>query len=162
MLRQMPARPEDDAFLFELYADTRRLELASWGWDEAMQRSFLHMQWNAQRHSYLQIYPNAKQYVVCSGEAPVGRIIVSRSDREIRLIDLSILTLFRNRGIGTKLLLRLQNEAASASLPLRLSVLRTNPAKSLYVRLGFRMAGENGIYDYMEWGETDQVEPSNK
>ncbi|MDQ0059897.1 GNAT family N-acetyltransferase [Paenibacillus harenae] len=153
MLQQIPARPEDDPFLFDLYAESRKDELQAWGWDEAMQRSFLQMQWNAQKQSYAMHFPGSEQSLLVVNEIRVGRAIVCRKDREIRLVDLTILSEFRNQGFGTMLLRQLQDGAASARLPLRLSVLKTNPAKALYVRLGFWLIGENDMYDFMESGE---------
>ncbi|MDQ0116209.1 GNAT family N-acetyltransferase [Paenibacillus harenae] len=153
MVQTIPVSSEDDAFLFDLYADSRSTEMQTWGWDEAMIRSFLLMQWNAQKLSYAQQYPDSKQFLVVTEKMPVGRVIVSQTDKEIRLVDLIILSAYRNAGIGTSLLQQFQNEAFSTCLPVRLSVLKTNPAKELYIRLGFRLIGENDMYDFMESGE---------
>lgn len=153
MVQTIPVCSEDDAFLFDLYADSRSSEMQAWGWDKAMIRSFLQMQWNAQKLSYALQYPDSKQFLVVTEKVTVGRIIVCQTDKEIRLVDLTIISAYRNRGIGTSLLQQLQNKAFSTCLPLRLSVLKTNPAKALYARLGFRLIGENDIYDFMESGE---------
>ena len=34
------ARPDDESFLYELYASTRSEEMADWGWDTAQQEFF--------------------------------------------------------------------------------------------------------------------------
>ena len=57
----------------------------------------------------------------------------------------------RNRGIGTRLLRELQEEARSAGKPLRIHVERFNPALRLYERLGFRQTEDKGIYLFLEW-----------
>ncbi|WP_374706730.1 GNAT family N-acetyltransferase [Paenibacillus sp. J2TS4] len=73
------------------------------------------------------------------------------SPQEIRLIDLSLLPEYRNVGIGTAFLKNLQETASAYGKPIRLHVIRSNPAVSLYKRLGFHMLGSNGLYAAMEW-----------
>lgn len=150
-LQLIPSQPEDDAFLFRLYADTRQSELLAWGWDEAAQHAFLSMQWNAQKHSYAMQYPAAEQFLIVCNSERAGRMLVNRTDRELVLVDLTLLPEFRNKGIGTSLLRDLQTEAAREGTSLRLSVLKTNPARQLYERLGFCLTGESGLHDLMEW-----------
>ncbi|MGZ4164150.1 MAG: GNAT family N-acetyltransferase [Tumebacillaceae bacterium] len=151
MLQTIPITSEDEPFLFHVYASTRAAELASFGWDDAMQHSFLTMQWTAQHRSYTTQFPNADHHIILYHNLPAGRILVSRSKQELRVIDISLLQVFCNRGIGTQLLRELQAEASEVDKPLRLSVLKTNPAKRLYERLGFTTTGENDLYDFMEW-----------
>ena len=59
-----PVRPEDEPFLFELYASTRGDEMALVGWDKAQQEAFLRMQFNAQRSSYAMQFPNADYRII--------------------------------------------------------------------------------------------------
>lgn len=49
----------------------------------------------------------------------------------------------QNRGVGAALIRRLQAEAREARMPLKLKVLKTNPALRLYERLGFVVVGED-------------------
>lgn len=151
MRQTIPAQPDDDSFLFQLYASTRADELRSWGWDDATQHTFLTMQWMAQQRSYAAQYPNAEHRIIYFQNLRAGRIFVSREDQRLVLVDLSLLPEFQKQGIGTALLQDLQDEAADCRLPLQLSVLKTNPAKRLYERLGFTTIGDNGMYDFMEW-----------
>jgi ribosomal protein S18 acetylase RimI-like enzyme len=53
-------------------------------------------------------------------------------------------------GLGTLLLYSLLGEADAARAPIRLRVLRTNPARRLYERLGFAVAGESATHFLME------------
>jgi GNAT superfamily N-acetyltransferase len=151
MLQTTPFCSADEPFLFELYTSTRAAELQSFGWDEAMQHTFLTMQWTAQQRSYAAQYPNADHRIIIFRNVRTGRILVSRTEAELHLIDLTLLPTCCNQGIGTTLLHDLQSEATAANKPLRLSVLKTNPAKRLYERLGFITTGDNGLYDFMEW-----------
>jgi ribosomal protein S18 acetylase RimI-like enzyme len=63
----------------------------------------------------------------------------------------AVLTEHRGRGIGTAALRMLLGEAARAGKPVRLHVERTNPARHLYERLGFRWIADEGIHWLMEW-----------
>ena len=56
---------------------------------------------------------------------------------------------YQRRGIGAAALRGLLADAGAR--PVRLSVLRTNPARSLYTRLGFRVIGGDRLREFMEW-----------
>jgi len=109
------------------------------------------MQFQMQTKAYRMQFPGADYYVVRTGETPVGRLIVERGKREIRLIDVSLLAEFRNRGIGTFLLEKLKAEAAFDKV-LSLRVLKTNAqAKRFYERHGLRVAEDADLHYVMDW-----------
>jgi len=83
---------------------------------------------------------------VLFGRTAVGVLIVHRSSEEIRVVDVALLPTRRGAGLGTWLLHRLMDEAGGTKLPLRLQVLKANPALRLYLRLGFSPVGENRLY----------------
>jgi ribosomal protein S18 acetylase RimI-like enzyme len=149
-----PVSPADDAFLFELYVSTRP-DIAALGLGDAQRDVLLRGQWLAQRHGYLARYPHGEHQLVLLDGRPVGRLWVAREPAELRLVDISLLPAHRGAGVGTELLRALQQEATVAGKPLRLSVARDNPARRLYVRLGFTpVAGtETGTDPYLalEW-----------
>lgn len=147
-----PAGPADDGFLAELYADTRAEELAGVGWPDHEVAAFLRMQFEAQRTDYTARFPRSDNEIVLDGPVPVGRIWVNRAPDEIRLLDLAIRSDHRNRGIGTSLIRRLQDEALAAGRPLRHSVVKENVnALRLYSRLGFEIVGGVATHHLMEW-----------
>ncbi len=147
-----PVRAEDEPFLFAVYASTREDELAQWGWSPAQQEMFLRMQYNAQRQSYAMQYGEFDySVIICDGQQ-CGRIMASRSEREILFIDIAVLPPFRNKGIGTSLIKELCAEATRRGVPVRLQVLKSNPrAARLYRRLGFAETGEDDVYIEMKW-----------
>jgi len=57
----------------------------------------------------------------------------------------------RRKGLGEALLRDLLDEAAAAGKAVTIHVEKFNPAMSLYRRLGFVPAGEQGAYDLMRW-----------
>jgi len=146
-----PIRPEDEAFLFEVYASTRAEEMALVAWDDEQKHAFLQMQFNAQRLSYQQQFPEQEYQIIMRGDVAAGRLIVDRSDEAVLLIDIALLPEHRNAGIGSSLIRDLQAEAAKAEKPVRLHVENFNPAFQLYERLGFTKVGESGFYWLMEW-----------
>jgi ribosomal protein S18 acetylase RimI-like enzyme len=147
-----PAQPEDEPFLFRVYASTRADEMAAWGWNAAQQEAFLRMQFNAQRLTYRAQFPEADHRIILAGGQPVGRILVERTGQRILLVDIALLADYRHAGIGTALIRDLQAEAAQADLPVDLYVLKTNPAAArLYERLGFSATDDDGIYLQMKW-----------
>jgi ribosomal protein S18 acetylase RimI-like enzyme len=131
-----PVSPADDAFLLELYASTRP-DIAALGLADTQREVLLRVQWMAQRHGYQARFPHGEHQLVLLDGRPAGRLWVAREPGELRLVDVSLLPAHRGAGLGTALLRALQQEAAAAGKPLRLSVARDNPARRLYARLGF-------------------------
>ena len=145
-----PVEANDEQFLFEVYASTRRDEVSAWGWDRVQQDAFLKMQFTAQRHSYdLQHEAATHDIIILDGE-PVGRLLVNRTSEEIHLVDIALLATTRGTGVGTALIKGLLDEGESKGLPVRLEVLKNNPAARLYERLGFKTTGESGLHLRME------------
>ncbi|HMV84448.1 MAG TPA: GNAT family N-acetyltransferase [Blastocatellia bacterium] len=144
------ATPEDEAFLYKLYAGTRAEELAAWGWDDAQQQLFLQLQFRGRQAHYAQ-YPNPDHRIILDEELPIGRLLVSRLEKEIRLVDIALLPEHRGRGIGAKLIQELLHEAARSGKVVRLHVEKFNRAQQLYGRLGFEIAGDAQTHYLMEW-----------
>jgi ribosomal protein S18 acetylase RimI-like enzyme len=145
-----PAGPDDEPFLFRVYASGRDDELAVTGWDESQKLAFLTMQFHAQSTAYRAKFRSWYDVIVVGG-CDAGRLLVERAADEIRVADVGLLTEYRNRGIGGGLMRDVLDEATLAGLPVRLHVEQFNPAFRLYRRLGFEPIGEHGIYLHMEW-----------
>jgi ribosomal protein S18 acetylase RimI-like enzyme len=145
-----PYRADDQEFLFRLYASTRIHEIASFGWPAAQQEMFLRMQFDAQRRSYESAYPEAEHQIIEWAGEPIGRIMVLREKDFMLLVDIALFTEHRGLGIGEQLIRELIQQCSRDRIPLRLQVLKTNPALRLYERLGFTRTGEDQIYIQME------------
>jgi len=146
-----PVTAEDAAFLLQVYKSSRGEDLRELGWDQTRIDEFLDMQYEAQRAFDDKDFPEAKDEVILSAGERAGRLRVDSRENEIRCVDLSLLPEFRNRGLGTLLLRRLQQEAATANKPLRLQVIRYSRAISLFERLEFVRTSESGTHFQMEW-----------
>ncbi len=69
--------------------------------------------------------------------AAIGFWVVYRTVDQIELARIAILPGFQGVGIGSSLIRELTCEASSNSIPVRLRVFKTNPARKLYRLLGF-------------------------
>src|SRR5215831_5559074 len=144
-------RPDDAAFLYEVYASTRTEELAVVDWNETQKAAFLHMQCAAQHQFYQERSTQTDLRIMLHDAVPVGRLSVARWQDEIRIVDIAVLPPSRNAGIGTAILRDLLAEAAAAHQPVRIHVEKFNPALRLYARLGFAPIEDKGVYLFMEW-----------
>lgn len=146
-----PARGEDVEFLCAVYASTREEELALTDWSDEQKAAFCRQQFTAQDAHYRAHYPTAEYSIIeCDGVA-VGRLFVDRWEKEIRIMDIALLPANRGAGIGTRLLLALQEEARAAGKSLTIHVEKFNPALRLYGRMGFRVREDKAVYLLMEW-----------
>jgi ribosomal protein S18 acetylase RimI-like enzyme len=145
------AGPEDEGFLFELYASTRQEEMSGWGWGPEMRESFLKLQFRAQQQHYEMQMADIDHRIILLDGRPVGRILVLRSEGEITLADIALLPEQRGAGIGASLIRELFDEGRKRGLPVRLHVLKSNRALRLYERMGFEVIGDTGMHFHMEW-----------
>jgi ribosomal protein S18 acetylase RimI-like enzyme len=136
--------PDDEPFLFEVFAATRLDEFRFL--EEQQKQSLIRMQYNAQRFQYDEGFPQAESRIILLDDRPVGRMLVDESEREFVLVDIALLPQHRKSGIGTQLLKELLNRAVVARKPIRLHVLKSNPALRLYERLGFSRVADESMY----------------
>jgi RimJ/RimL family protein N-acetyltransferase len=160
-------RPETDAdipFLGALYASTRMEELAVTSWSEAQKHAFLDMQFQAQRAHYRRHYPEADWFVVERQGERIGRLYLERWPSQHRIIDIAFVAEHCGKGFGTALLEDLIDEAASVGKAVSIHVEKHNPARRLYLRLGFAVTEDKGVYDLMvrpASGESNQLKTAS-
>jgi ribosomal protein S18 acetylase RimI-like enzyme len=150
-VRLRPVAADDEPFLFAVYSSVRAEELAPVPWSDAQKEAFLRMQFDAQQAHYRTHNPGANHDVILLDGLAVGRLYVARRDREIRILDITVLPDYRNRGIGTPLLEALMREAALAGKPLTIYVESFNPSHALFDRLGFSKIEDDGVNHLLEW-----------
>ncbi|WP_085486614.1 GNAT family N-acetyltransferase [Paraburkholderia susongensis] len=133
-----PAQPDDEAFLLGLRKATMTEHLARAGepTDDAAHRARL-----------LHRYEVAQ--VICIDGAPAGLLKAYRGDAEWFVEQLQIAPALQGRGIGEQALRTILRAAAADALPVALHVLKGNPAKRLYDRLGFETVGEDEAQFHM-------------
>jgi GNAT superfamily N-acetyltransferase len=141
-----PRTESDETFLFSLYADIRD-DVGTFGWSPDQLRAFLDLQYRARERSFALNHPSAQSDIVVVHGRAVGRLLVDRRADRIHLVDIALLGEQRDRGIGSQLLVTLQEEAALVGRPLCLQVRQGSPAIPLYLRLGFVPVGQFGEPD---------------
>lgn len=72
----------------------------------------------------------------------IGMFKVLRQMDKWEIVQIQLLPKYQNLGIGTGLIQSLLTESAAKNVPVFLSVLKVNPAKHLYEKLGFRVVQE--------------------
>jgi ribosomal protein S18 acetylase RimI-like enzyme len=152
-----PVGPDDEPFLLRVYASTRAEELAMVPWTEEQKAAFVAHQFAAQTAHYAAHYTGMSAQVILVDGEPAGRLLVARWAAEIRIVDIALLPDFRGAGTGTALLRDLMAEARDAGKRLSIHVEINNPAMSLYRRLGFQPAADEGVYVRMEWDPAASV-----
>jgi len=144
--------PGDLEFLYQVYASSRADEMAMiTDWSAEQKEAFLRFQFKAQHSHYQQHYPQARYDVILKGGERIGRFYVERMPDEIRVMDIALLPAHRNQGIGRSLVQEVLDEAERPPKLVSLHVEPDNPAKRLYKRLGFVVAGEVSFYQLMHW-----------
>jgi ribosomal protein S18 acetylase RimI-like enzyme len=141
----------DLPFLSALYASTRADEIAPLPWNEAEKSAFLAQQFHAQHTHYLEHYPDAHWLVIEQAGEPVGRLYLEWWPSEIRIIDIALMPQSRGDGLGRALLEDVMVLAGKDGLAVGIHVEKTNPAMSLYLRLGFDVVEDKGVYDLLVW-----------
>lgn len=109
-------------------------------WDEDVQRARFDASFE----------PTEIQIVSVDGR-DAGFLATRRQPDEIQLFNIMIAPEFQNRGIGSAVLKELLAEARGRGVPVRLQVMKVNPARGLYERLGFSVIEENATHFRMIW-----------
>jgi len=132
-----PATLRDEALLYTLHRDGLREYVdATWGWEEDWQRAHFAGQYQARTNAV----------IVRSETSPcdIGRVSLTRHWRKIFLRDIELFAAERNRGIGSAVIGAVLSLARDSGRHVELLVLKCNPARRLYDRLGFRVIGDDG------------------
>ena len=130
-----PATADDRQFVWSLRVATmRRLIAESYGWDEAVQRGYADESVDGGR-------------VVLLDGRPVGVVTLKDWPGEVHLAWVALLPDVQGRGLGRQLVRWAQAAAAARSKPLTLQVLPANPARALYLSLGFVETGRSARGD---------------
>ena len=144
-----PFTEEDLPFVAELYASTRREEVAATGWPVEMQEAFLRQQHEAQHSHYSIHYADADRLILERGGEAVGRLYLIDEPGQLHVIDISLVPAARGEGIGGAILRDVTALAAQRGKPVSIHVEKYNPARRLYERLGFEVVEDCGVYDLM-------------
>jgi ribosomal protein S18 acetylase RimI-like enzyme len=122
--------------LWRLHVDTMRgYVAATYGWVDAVQERLFREAWQ---------WRKTGQRVLVEEGVIVANWMVRRRDEDLYVTFIRVASSHQRRGIGTGILQRTLDDAASLRVPVRLDVMKANPdAQRLYRRLGFAVEGES-------------------
>jgi ribosomal protein S18 acetylase RimI-like enzyme len=130
----------DFEFLFELHRQALGPYVEqTWGWDDVWQRDYF------KKH----FLPRPCEIIELQGKR-IGCMRVEDQKECVFLDYIAIMPAHQRIGLGTHLVRTVLKRASDRGVPVRLKVLRVNPAKSLYERLGFETIGADQYRFYME------------
>lgn len=127
------AQPSDSEFAYHVLQTTMRdYAEMTWGtWLEADARTRVASDTRTGRSKIVQL-----------ASVPVGLLCVDKFDTHLQVDQLYILPEYQRRGIGAYVLSLVLADAGASGLPVRLRVLRVNPAKRFYERHGFKVVSQ--------------------
>ena len=130
-----PATPADSEFCFQLHRAAMGGSIASiWGWDEQAQRGF-----------HARAFDPRRWQIITADGADAGMLDVEYQPGQIYLSRIEIHPGYQGRGIGSRLIGALLDEAAHRGEDLVLDVLAVNTrAQALYRRLGMTEVARHG------------------
>ncbi len=92
-------------------------------------------------------------YIIMQSDQRVGLLKCLESKNTFEIIQIQILPECQGKGIGKEVLSQLITKAKTLNKTLTLKVLKKNPAKEFYERMGFRVIAQDR-YEYdMIWKE---------
>jgi N-acetylglutamate synthase-like GNAT family acetyltransferase len=145
----------DLPILCEIYGSTRTEELErGTNWSEEQKKFFIELQFFAQHEYYQSNYKGAKFYIIEKENVVIGRLYIDFffEKKSIRIIDITLLPMWRQKNIGSAILGEIIKKAVIKDMNVSIHVESFNPAMNLYKRLGFTKISEtNGVYHLMEW-----------
>lgn len=113
--------------------------------------NLLEMQYLAKLSFYNNQWPDATTYLVKAERLGIGKIILSTYKSGLHIIDVVIAEKYRNKGIGRKLLMLVEQRALDIGCTkLTLSVATNNRAKTLYDYLGYEVTSQNETHIAMQ------------
>ena len=132
-IRLRPAKSRDYLFALALHLNSAKRYLSKIG------------RWDRRRivSRFRRGYKQAQARVICVEGKAIGWIQVAELVGRLHLRQLHLVPGHRGKGIGARLIKELFRRGDALGKPVTLEVLHGNPARSLYLRLGFRQTGQD-------------------
>lgn len=140
MLELRPANEADFDFLWDVHVQTMKDYISrTWGWNE-----------DAQKKRFRERFDPPLLQVIRMKGKDVGVLAVEPEAERVVLTNIAIMPDYQRKGIGSRAISRILEDASQMKLPVDLQVLKVNPARALYERLGFRLIEETDTHYVME------------
>jgi GNAT superfamily N-acetyltransferase len=109
----------------------------------------LQLKRDEQESMFRKLWTPTQVCIIQTDGTDVGWLQTVVSKSEHMLGQIFVAAPFQRKGIGTEVLRRIIEEASQRELPVRLAVVKFNPSRRLYERLGFRVTHEDERKVYM-------------
>jgi ribosomal protein S18 acetylase RimI-like enzyme len=135
-----PATPDDYDFSWSLYVTTiRGMTEELLGWHQDRQSASFAAGWRVE-----------EVRIILADSSAVGWLQTALVDDAVFLKQLYIDPSFHRMGFGTRVIRSIIGEARRNRMPVALAVMKNNPARYLYFRLGFRTQYADQYKFYMQ------------
>lgn len=138
-----PAIPGDHDLIYALKAESIRPYVEKiWGWDEKFQQKDFDSDFASVEHfSVIEIDGKFIGFLQCYFELPY-----------LDVAEIHLLTEYRGKGIGSDILLCLQNDCLTKKRMMRIGCFKENHrAKSFYQKLGFIQTEETNTHYILQY-----------
>jgi len=136
----LPASEHDKDFIFEAFKLSMREYVEwAWGWNEEFQLN-----------GFWTNLPVQKFKLICVAGQTAGALYVEESEQNHWVRTIFLRPEFQGLGVGSALLSQEADRAKSVNKHLVLKVIKINPAKRLYDRLGFKVVKEDDATYHMQ------------
>jgi ribosomal protein S18 acetylase RimI-like enzyme len=147
--RLRPAEESDYSFALALYLEGAKQHLTKIGrWDEDR---FVVL--------FRDGYKQGQTQIISVDGRIVGFIQMVDFDDRLYLRQIHLIDGFRGRGIGSTLIGAELKRGAESGRPVTLDVMHGNPARRLYVKLGFESTGQDLDKEQMIWRTAARSKP---
>ena len=137
------AIPDDHDLIYALKVEAVRPYVEKiWGWDENLQQNDFDRDFAVIQHfSVIEIDRKFIGFVQCYFESPY-----------LDVVEIHLLSEYRGRGIGSDILLCLQNDCMTKNRKIRIGCFKENHrARALYQKLGFIQTEETDTHYILEY-----------
>ena len=109
--------------------------------------------WNEKQQDdlFAAAWSEAEHEIIMCDDSPCGYLCLEDRGDDLYLRELVVDSGFQRKGIGTKLLQDIIDEAGRRNLRVALRTQTTNRAVNLYRRIGFQEIGHTDSHIMMEW-----------
>ena len=154
MTRLRLCRASDDSLLYDIFCTTWQSEVAALP-NQNLAQHVLRIQHIAQERRFATSYPGCQRYLVVEDGEPAGRLYVDQTASEIQIIDLTLLSAYRSRGIGTALMADLFELATRERRVITLRVgRRLRRVTEFCLGLGFDLVAVDDLENQFQWTPT--------
>lgn len=137
-----PITEDDRDLVHEIYrAAMKETTIRAYGeWHEIAERTEYDLHFD---------FIAANGQIVLVGGEDAGFTAVKEYPDYIKLVAIHLLPAFQQQGTGRAIIEELLGDARKKGKPIRLEVLKDNPARRLYERLGFRIIDDSDEHIYV-------------